>query len=131
QADAVALDAEARAERAAALLDRQLGVVEHGRAWMPEFRCAPTWPRQAVDVALARPVGSPQRLDVEVLLIGHMQLQPLRRLAAVACGPSAAIDLAQDVLGRDGAVLDLDALEHPIREAELAREQVHGVVVVL
>src|SRR6266436_9780698 len=43
-----------------------------------------------------------------------MRLEPLGRLPAIAGRPAAAIDLAQDVLGRYRAVVDLDvlALEH-------------------
>jgi hypothetical protein len=45
--------------------------------------------------------------------------------------PAAAIDLAQDILGRHAAVLDLDVLEHPVGKAELARQHIHRVIVVL
>src|SRR5258708_33930640 len=60
-----------------------------------------------------------------------MRLEPLGRLPAIAGRPAAAIDLAQDVLGRYRAVVDLDVLEQLLREAELTSKQVHGVVVVL
>jgi hypothetical protein len=60
-----------------------------------------------------------------------VRLEPLRRLAAIAGGPAAAVDLAKDVFSRNGPVLDLDVLEHPVSKAELAGQHVHGVVVVL
>src|SRR5258707_11926538 len=60
-----------------------------------------------------------------------MRFKPLGRLPAIAGRPSAAIDLAQDVLGRYRAVVDLDVLEQLLREPELASKQAHGVVVVL
>ena len=52
-------------------------------------------------------------------------------MAAIASRPAAAIDLAQDVLGRHRTALDLDVLEHLIAVAELACDQVQDVVVVL
>ena len=108
----LALHAEARAERAAAFLDREVGVVEQRRARMPELRRAPARPRQAVIVTLVRPGRGLLGEHVEVFLVRHVRLQPLRRLAAVAGRPAAAVDLAQKVLGRRHVVLDLDVLEH-------------------
>ncbi len=133
EADPVALDAEARAERAATFLDRQIGVVENRRAGMLELRRAPARPRQAVHFAadLRIILRRAQRDHVELGLIAHVCLEPLGRLAAIAGRPAAAIDLAQDVLGRHRSILDLDVLEHAIGKAELAGEQVHDVVVVL
>ena len=98
---------------------------------MLELRRAPARPRQAVIVALGRAVLRPQRDQVEVLLVRHVQLQALRRLAAIAGRPAAAVDLAQDVLGHRHVVLDLDVLEHPVGEAELLGQQIHDLVVVL
>ena len=133
QADPVALDAETRAERTAAFLHRQIGVVEHGRAGVLEFRRSPARPRQAVNFAADFRIvlRRAQRDDIELGLISHVRFEPLGRLAAIAGRPAAAIDLAQDVLGRDRSVLDLDVLEHLVGEAELAGKQVHHVVVVL
>ncbi len=65
------------------------------------------------------------------MLIAHVSLEPLGRLAAINRRPPAPIDLAQDVLGRHVAVLDLDVLEHLLGEAELPGEHIHRVVVVL
>ena len=127
----LALDAEAGAERAAAVHDVQIGVVERVGAGMLELRRAPARPRQAVIVALGRTILRPQRDQVEVLLVGHVQLEALRRLAAIAGRPAAAIDLAQDVLGNRPIVLDLDVLEHLVGEAELLRQEIHDLVVVL
>ena len=94
---------------------------------MLDLRRAPARPGQAVIVALARAVLGPQRDEVEVLLVRHVQLQPLGRLAAVAGRPAAAVHLAQDVLGQRALVLDLDVLEHLVGEAELLGEQVHDL----
>jgi hypothetical protein len=41
------------------------------------------------------------------VLIAHVSLEPLGGLAAINRRPPAPIDLAQDVLGRHVAVLDL------------------------
>ena len=60
-----------------------------------------------------------------------MGLEPFRRLSAITGRPAAAIDLAQNILRRHLAALDLDVLEHPVGKAELAGEHVHRVVVVL
>src|ERR1700726_2941868 len=127
-----AFDAEPGAERAAAFLHRQTGVVEDRRAGMLELRRAPAWPRQTVILAtdfriiLRRPHGD----HIELGLVLHVSLEPFGRLPAIARRPPAAIDLAQDVFGRHLVVLDLDVLEHPIGKAELAGEQVYRVVVV-
>ena len=127
------LDAEARAEGAAALLHRQVGVVEDRGARMLELRRSPAGPRQAVEVAadLRIVLGRAQRDEVELRLVAHVRLEPLRRLAAIAGRPAAAVDLAQNVLCGHRAVLDLDILEHAVGETELLREHVHHVVVVL
>src|SRR5262249_30412817 len=89
-----ALHAEAGAEGAAAVHHAQIGVVERMGAGMLEFRRAPARPWQAVIVALGGTILGPQGDEIEVLLVGHMQLEALRRLAAIAGGPAAAIDLA-------------------------------------
>ena len=98
---------------------------------MLELRRAPARPRQAVVVALVRAGRGLLREHVEVFLIRHVRLQPLRRLAAVAGRPAAAVDLAEDVLGDRHVVLDLDVLEHLVGEAELLGEEIHHLVVVL
>ena len=127
----LALHAEAGAERAAAFLDEQVGVVEQRRAGMLELRRAPARPGQAVIVALVRTGRGLLREHVEVFLVRHVRLQPLRRLAAVAGGEAAAIDLAQNVLGRRQVVRHLDVLEHQVGEAKLLGEEIHHLVVVL
>ena len=98
---------------------------------MLELRRAPARPRQAVVVALVRAGRGLLREHVEVVLVRHVRLQALRRLAAVAGRPAAAVDLAQDVLGHRQVVLDLDVLEHLVGEAELLGEEIHHLVVVL
>ena len=98
-----------------------------------EFRRSPTWPRQAVVVAADFGIilRRPQRNQIKFGLVFHMRLKSLGRLATIAGGPAAAIDLAQDVLRRHVAAFDLDVLEHAVGEAELVREHIHRVVVVL
>src|SRR4051795_10920067 len=77
EGDAIALDAEARAERAATFLHRQVGVVENRTAGMLQFRRAPAWPRQAVDFAahLWTVPRCAQRDDVELGLVSHVRLE--------------------------------------------------------
>jgi hypothetical protein len=64
-----------------------------------------------------------QRGLVEGVLVGHVQLEPLRRLAGVADGPHAAVELAGDVFDVRLVAFDRDVLEHLGRQAELLREQ--------
>ena len=96
-------------------------------------RRAPARPRQAVVVAAdLRLVGlGAQRHQVELVLVLHVRLQPLRRLAGIAGGEAAAVDLAQQILRRRPLVLDLDVLEHLVGEAELLRQAIDDLVVVL
>src|ERR1700730_1072331 len=103
-----ALNAKPGAERAAAFLHRQTGVVKDWRARMLELRRPPAWPRQTVIVAadfriiLRRPQGD----QIEFGLVLHVRLEPFWRLSAIAGRPAAAIDLAQDILRRHPVVLD-------------------------
>src|SRR5258708_14094246 len=98
---------------------------------MLEFRRSPAWPWQAVIIALGGTVLGSQGDELEVLLVGHVQLEALRRLATIAGRPAAAIDLAEDVLGDGPVALDLDVLEHPVSEAQPLRQEGHDLVVVL
>ncbi len=96
-------------------------------------RRAPARPRQAVVVAAdLRLVGlGAQRHQVELVLVAHMRLQPLRRLAGIAGREAAAVDLAQQILRRRPLVFHLDVLEHLVGEAELLRQAIDDLVVVL
>src|SRR5262249_30861912 len=94
------------------------------------LRCPPARPRQAIIVTLARPVLCPQRDEVEILLVRHMELKTFGRLAAITGRPAAAVDLAQDVLGRWPIAFDLDVLEQHFSEAELLGYQIEHLVVV-
>ena len=125
--------AETRAERAAAVLGVKVGVVERMRSRMLDLRRAPARPRQAVIVAADfRLVGlGAQGHQVELALVLHVRLQPLRRLAGIAGRESAAVDFAQQVFRRRPLVLDLDVLEHPVGETELLRQPVDDLVIVL
>src|SRR5262249_46371846 len=98
QSDAVALDTEAGAERAAAVHDVQMRVVEQRRARMFDLGRAPAGPWQSVIVALTRPRRSQHGEEVEILLVRHVELEALRRLSAVAGRPAAAVHFAKDVL---------------------------------
>ena len=125
--------AKTRAERAAAVLGMKVGVVERMRARMPDLRRAPAWPWQAIIVAadLGLVGLGAQRHQVELALVLHVRLQPLRRLAGVAGREAAAVDFAQQVFGRGMLVLDLDILEHLVGEAEFLGKPVDDLVVVL
>ena len=81
-----ALDPEAGAKCAAAFAHRQVGVVEDRGPRMPQFRSSPAWPRQAVVIAadLGIVLWRSERDQVEFMLIAHMRLEPLGRLAAIA-----------------------------------------------
>jgi hypothetical protein len=92
---------------------------------------APAWPRQPVVLALHRPAHAEQRGRIELVLVLHVQLHALRALPGVADHPGAAIELARDVLGHRLAVLDCDALEQLVGEAELARQELGDLVVAL
>ena len=99
---------------------------------MLELRRSPARPRQAVIVAADFRIilRSPHGDQIELGLVLHVSLEPFGRLSAIAGGPAAAIDLAQNIFRRYRVILDLDVLEHLVREAELAGEQIHRVVVV-
>src|SRR5499426_2362898 len=123
----LALHAEAGTECAAAIHHVQIGVVERVGARMLEFGRSPARPRQAVIIAFSRTVLGPQADELEVLLVGHVELEALRRLAAIAGRPATTIDLAQDVLGDGLGALDLDVLEHAVSEAQPLRQQIHDL----
>src|SRR5262249_57826114 len=89
----LALHAEAGAEGAAAVHHAQIGVVERMGAGMLEFGRAPARPRQAVIVALGGTILGPQGDEGGILLVGPVELEALRRLAAISRRPAAAIDL--------------------------------------
>ena len=74
---------------------------------MLDLGVAPAGPGQAEVVAGQVVAGlgvlaaaCAQRLDVEHVHVAHVRLQALGRLAGVADGPGAAVDLAQRVLHR-------------------------------
>src|SRR5258708_19567818 len=98
---------------------------------MLEFRRSPAWPWQAVIIALGGTVLGSQGDELEVLLVGHVQLEALRRLATIAGRPAAAIDLAEDVLGDGPVALDLYVLEHPVTEAHPLPHKLHHLVLAL
>ena len=75
------------------------------------FRRAPARPRQAVVVALVRTADCLLRQHVEVFLVRHVRLQPLRRLTAVAGGPAAAVDLGAELHPRE-KVIDIEPLQN-------------------
>ena len=95
---AVALHAEPGAEGQAAFRDALGHVVQVGRAGMPHLGGAPAGPRHTVILAVRRSAHGLQRCLVERVLVGHVQLEPLRRLAGIADGPHARVDLEGDVL---------------------------------
>ena len=98
---------------------------------MLDFGLAPARPRQPVVIALAGAVLGAKRDQIEILLVRHVQLDPLRRLAGVTGAPGSAVHLAQNVLGHRAVVLDLDLLEHQISESEFLGQQIYDLVIVL
>src|SRR3546814_12788993 len=96
-----------------------------------DFGLAPARPGHAVVVAadLRRVLRRPKGNDIELVLMLHMRLEALRRLAAITGRPAAAIDLPQKILGARHVVLDLDVLEQRVGEAELLRQEVYYFVV--
>src|SRR4029079_3117231 len=60
-----------------------------------------------------------------------MRLEALGRLPAIAGRPAAAVHLTQDILRLGQIVLDLDVLEHLVGEAELLRQEIDDLEVVL
>ena len=94
---AVAFEAKARAEGAAAILHRDIRIVEDMRARMAELRSPPAGPGQAVEItAHFVSIGGRAQIDqIELVLVGHMRLEPLGTLTRIADRPAAAIDLAQ------------------------------------
>ena len=98
---------------------------------MFELRFAPARPRQSVVIALAWAFGGAQRNQIEILLVRHVQLDALGRLAGIAGTPAAAVYLAQNVFGNGPIAFDGDVLEHRVGEAELLRHEIDDLVVVL
>ena len=100
---------------------------------MTDFRLAPARPRQSVIIAadLRIVLGRAHRHKVELVLVLHMRFQALRRLTAIAGRPTPAVHLAQHILRHRPVALDSYVLEHPVGEAELLREQVNDLIVVL
>ena len=127
----LALDAEPGAETATAIHHRKIGVVKERRARMFDLGRAPARPRQSVVVAFVRTGRGALSEHVEVGLMRHVRLEPLRRLTAVAGRETAAVHFAQNILGDRQIVLDLDVLEHLIGEAELLGHQVDDFKIVL
>ncbi len=139
-------DAEVRAEATAAIHHLEIRAIQHRRSRVLYGRRAVARPRQAIVVALDVVAGllvddrlhAAQRLRIEVLLQAHMRLEALGRLAGVADGPIARVDLARHVLDQRLLVLvlrpgvhlhDLDVLDELRAEAEFLREGQHDGVV--
>ena len=125
----VPLDAEARTEAETAFGHRLRGVVEQRRSGMVHLGSAPARPRQAIEVAVGRPAPRLQGGPIEGGLIGHMQLEPLGRLAGVADRPHALVDFPQRVLDRRHGAVDRDVLEHLVGETELLGQEIDDLVV--
>jgi hypothetical protein len=80
----------------------EIGVVEDMRAGMAHLAACPSTARAGRNSRrrYRRALRGAQRHDVELVLVRHMQLQPLGRLAGIAGRPAAAVDLAQQGFGR-------------------------------
>ena len=127
---ALIFDPEARTECPAAIADIEVGVIEDMRARMLDIGCAPARPWQAVIIAFGRAVFSAQRDQIEILLVGHMRLQPFGGLSGIAGRPAAAVDFAQNIFGHRTVVFDLDVLEHLVVKTEFLGEAVDDLVIV-
>ena len=79
---------------------------------------APAWPWQTVIFTVERATHSLQRRFVKRILMGHMFTQALRRLAGIANGPHASVELAGNVFNQRFVVLDLDVLEHLVGKTQ-------------
>src|SRR3546814_4241678 len=99
------------------------------RAGVLHLRRAPAWPRQSVILAVAWSAVGAQGRRVEGVLIGHVQPQPLGRLAGIADRPGTPVDLAGDVLDQRLGAVDLDLLEHLLLEAELLGQQIKDFMI--
>ena len=97
---------------------------------MLELGLAPARPGQTVIIALVR-AGRRTLREIEIGLMGHMRLEPLWRLAAIAGREAATIHLAKNVLCRGQVVLHVNVLEHLIGETELLGHQVYDFEIVL
>ncbi len=94
---------------------------------------APARPWQTVVIAIRRTTNSLQRGSVERVLVGHVQFQTFGRLAGIANGPHAFVDLTQGVfdIWRDAIVFKSDVAEDTVMEAEFLREQTDDFMVSL
>src|SRR6516164_5178865 len=127
----LAFDTEPGPETAAAVHDREIRVVEQRCPRVLDLGLTPARPGQTVIIALVRAGPRTLREHVEIGLMGHMRLEPLRRLAAIAEREAATIHLAKNVLCRGQVVLHVNVLEHLIGEAKLLGHQVYDFETVL
>jgi hypothetical protein len=65
------------------------------------------------------------------VLVPHVRLKALGRLAAIAGTPATAIYFSQNVFGDWTVAFDLDVLEHELGKAELLGHQIKNLIVVL
>ena len=93
------------------------------------LRVAPCWPWQAVIVAQNRFRHALERDGVKLVLVLHMQLEPLWALAGIADRPSALVDLAQHILCNGLFVLHIDMLEHFVCKPKGFGQQVGNLVI--
>mmetsp|Transcript_29686 Transcript_29686/g.58842 ORF Transcript_29686/g.58842 Transcript_29686/m.58842 type:complete len:626 (+) Transcript_29686:852-2729(+) len=121
----VPLHAKARTEGQPPLSHRLGHVIEVRRARVIHLGRAPAGPWQTVVIAIRRTTHRLQRGAVERVLVRHVLLDPLGRLAGVTHRPHAAIDLAQCVFDVRGQTIlfQLDVAEDAIMEAKLLREK--------
>ena len=128
----IPLHAKAGAEGQTTFRDRLGHVVEVRRARMLHFGSAPAWPWHTVIVPIGGTTHGLQRRPVERVLVCHVQLDPLGRLAGIADCPHPGIELPRDAFDvRRIRVVHLDVAEEAVRPAELVGEHADDFMVSL
>ncbi|EFO30421.1 hypothetical protein TRICHSKD4_4012 [Roseibium sp. TrichSKD4] len=123
--------AEAGAECQATFSNRFGRIVEDWSPRVPHFCGPPARPRHTVVFSVARSTTRLKRCAVERVLVFHMLLEALRRLAGVADGPHAAVEFTGRVFNARNGALDRNVLEHLNFETELLRKQISNFVISL
>ena len=96
---------------------------------MAHFRCAPTRPWQTIIVAISRATDRLKRCAVKGMLVFHVQLEALRRLAGIANRLHPAVELTCHIFDQWLITIHGDVPEHPISKAQLFRELIDDSMV--
>ena len=123
------LDPETGTEAETAFGDRLVCVVKQRCARMTHFGRAPARPRKTVVVTINLTTNSLQRCLVEDVLVRHVRLHALRRLAGVADRPHALVEFAGHVFDQRLIIVHRDVAEHAVSKAQLLGELIDDGVV--